>query len=799
MTPLTRRAVVGLAGTAALALLASCSDKNNGAGPGGAGSDVNTYVAGLPSWSAFAPAVPDQDAAPAGGPTFFQDTVAQDSSATDTLNKYTVRPNVVYVCDSTPFSITKTPAQLVMYSPPTDILFPGAMIQGKSHKASLGSLAPLTINERAPINVSIPSLSTANNFRTVTTVNQSAVGSAIGDMVGSAVKDSLNTANTSFFQIQTFHSEADFALGIGLSGKYLGWKAKTQANLSSKVSQTIISVQFQERMFDVVVAPPSTPAGWFTSAFTPAKLQEQVTLNRMGPDNLPLYVSKVTYGRMMMFTLKSTASESDLKTIINLSYNALGNGAAASFSDRQRNILNSSQIDVFSIGGVDSATAAMIRSGDWRSYFTGSAPLNKAAPLVYEMRNIGDESVANVAETTNYYVRSCTELSSVRGQFNFLGGQATSAPVAVPFETKLADVNNDGISDLIYNHRDANTNVVAVSLGSGSGAFGAPTVYTSNQAVPSGGWATYQLSVADITGDGRADLIWTNTSAAMNVYTAVAQAGGGFTFDAAQQLAASGYNTSWRPEVGDFDNDGDLDLLFNLVQSGQTNRSVLAVSKGDGTFDTLTAPIVHSTSTGWTPAYLTYVGDLNKDGRADLFWNSVPGIDQPNRTWSAVNQAGGWQAAASKDHSTSCCWAGYKPVVGDFNGDQVPDIIWYNPVSAGPVHGFLGNGSGGWTQKPLQYVSGVGGSTPIAADINGDGKTDIIWQKLTTTSASVRTGLSDGTATFTLAPVEQKHPASDSFNNATTLVGDVNGDGRMDIVWVIPGATTTVYVGLALP
>lgn len=111
-----------------------------------------------------------------------------------------------------------------MYSPKANLL-PGAFTQGKSHRNGAAALLPLTITERAPINVSIPGLPTGQNFRMVTDVNQAQVAGAIGDMIGNATADNLNTGTTSYFKVETFHSEQEFALGIGVSGLYLGWKA----------------------------------------------------------------------------------------------------------------------------------------------------------------------------------------------------------------------------------------------------------------------------------------------------------------------------------------------------------------------------------------------------------------------------------------------------------------------------------------------------------------------------------------------------------------------------------------------
>ncbi len=782
--------------TVLTAVLAACSGGDDSTGPG-AGQGVNEYLSALPSWSTFAPPGIESDSTVDQSRTTTQstDTVASVTTA-DSLGNLVTRQNVAYSCTSVPYSISKTPNEIVVYNPDVDILWPGALIQGKSHKAQVGSLLPLTISERAPVNVSIPSFPTGSNFRTVDIVDQAHVGSAIGDIIGNATLNGLQTASASKFQMRTYNSEQEFALQAGLSGKYLGFSAKAGTSISNISSERTVTVHFFQRMFDVVVAPPQTPGAIFSSAFTPAKLEEQRSLGRIGPDNLPVYVAQVTYGRMMMFAFTSTASESDIKGTLNASYEFVTGQANLSLSTQQQKILQQAKIVITTLGGNDSATVAMIRSGDWRQYFTASASLQTAAPISYTFRNLGDGSIASVTEATNYSIKSCAETSTLPAQLDFLPQQTLGSPVGTPFESRLADVNGDGRADLVLNHRDATTNQVAVAFGKADGTFDAPSTATHPETAAEG-WGNYQLVTGDFSGDGKQDLAWVYLGALNKTYVA-RSTGSGWIMDPVQQRPEGGWGP-YKVLAGDTDGDGDDDLVFNVL--GSANTSYVSLSNGDGTFDMSHGGTSHS-SGGWG-SYVAWLGDVNKDGRADMIWNSV-NLSQPNRTYASTFQANGFSLVqgAGYDHSTTCCWTNYQRVVGDFDGDGATDILFSNKRSgAAALHMIRSLGNGTWTTGPLVSLQNLaaGEFTAYAADINGDGIKDLAWNQLSASANLVHTALGKLNGVMEVSLVGQRHPASTNWSNAVTLIGDVNGDNREDLIWVIPGASIQIFAGLAKP
>lgn len=125
------------------------------------------------------------------------------------------------------------------------------------------------------------------------------------------------------------------------------------------------------------------------------------------------------------------------------------------------------------------------------------------------------------------------------------------------------------------------------------------------------------------------------------------------------------------------------------------------------------------------------------------------------------------------------------PAVADVNGDGHLDIGGLPRLGTGP-RVFLGNGAGAWTESSqgLAYDRSCGGGLEFV-DISGDGKLDLV---AADHCQGIYVYLGDGTGKWTKV-VEQLHPAIEEgkivsmYSGSEDLtVGDINGDGYLDIV-----------------
>ncbi len=117
-------------------------------------------------------------------------------------------------------------------------------------------------------------------------------------------------------------------------------------------------------------------------------------------------------------------------------------------------------------------------------------------------------------------------------------------------------------------------------------------------------------------------------------------------------------------------------------------------------------------------------------------------------------------------------------VVGDLNGDGVQDLLIYGSATPFPLQTFTSNGKGGYNASAVQTFSFSPGCTPQLIDFNGDGKPDLLC------GALVAYGNGDGTFAQGV-PVSF---LSSGFDTAYVYTGDLNGDGKTDIL-AVPATT----------
>jgi hypothetical protein len=294
---------------------------------------------------------------------------------------------------------------------------------------------------------------------------------------------------------------------------------------------------------------------------------------------------------------------------------------------------------------------------------------------------------------------------------------------------EVADVNGDGNPDLVDGAHGG------VRLGRGDGTF-AP-VAVSNIGLGYGAQA-----LGDVNGDGWLDAATRGVLLDIDIHLGK----GDGTFGPALTVTAD-TNPISQFAFADFTGDGKLDLVYTgRSQLDDTPRVNVLVGTGDGHFGTAveTTPPVEITQ--------FVLGDLNKDGKADL----VALAGKTMATYVLLSKGDGTFLAPKTNSSIITPLA-----VTDCDGDGVPDLLTQGSM----LHG-LGDGTFS-TPIPLGVTASIG----AVGDLNGDGLPDLVL------GADVGILLLTGSKQGGFAP-----PIRYPYPFPTVLaIGDFNRDGKPDI------------------
>jgi hypothetical protein len=238
------------------------------------------------------------------------------------------------------------------------------------------------------------------------------------------------------------------------------------------------------------------------------------------------------------------------------------------------------------------------------------------------------------------------------------------------------------------------------------------------------------------------------------------------------------------PLVGDFSGDGKDDIAFAwFTGTGLEIRT--KISLGDGSFDRQTDEFSDGEFI-WNRGQ-PLVGDFNRDGKDDIVFAFL--ANQGLRILTKRSSGDGTYTELSQQFSEgSELWNQGPPLVGDFNGDGRDDIAFAYRSEGGKLQVVtkLSREDGTYASIPQSFNDGAdlwNKGQPLVGDVNGDGRADIIFAFAIDTGAlQVRTKLSAGDGTYT-AVSQTFTEGEELWNRGPPMVGDISGDGRADLVF----------------
>ena len=583
----------------------------------------------------------------------------------------------------------------------------------------------------------------------------------------------------------TFASPQSFAVG---SGPTSVTAADVNGNGKPDLIVTNYSANTVSVLLNTTAAGASTPSFAAQQTFAVGSGPDSVTAADVNGDGKPDLVVANESGNTVSVLLNTTAAGASTPSFATQQTFAVGSGpdsvtAVDVNGDGKPDLIvtNYSANTVSALLNTTAAGASTPSFAAQQTFAVGSAPASVTAADVngdgkpdLVVANEGANTVSVLLDTTAPGASSA----------NFVAKQ-TFATGSRPDAIETADLNGDGRADVVAANQSSSSvsvllNTTAAPTASAP-SFAAQKSFTTGNLPPS-------VTAADVNGDGKLDLVVANTgSNTVSVLLNTTAPGASTPSFATQQAFATG-TYPYSVTTADVNGDGKPDLI--VANGGSNTVSVLLNTTAPGA-STLSFAAQQTFATGSTP-YSVTAADVNGDGTSDLivandFSDTVSVLLNTTTPGASTPSFAAQQTFGTGNLPQSVTTA-------DVNGDGKPDLIVAN-TNGKTVSVYLNTTTPGATTPAFSaqqtFATGSGPQSVATADMNGDGKPDLIVANNSSNTVSVLLNTTTPGATTPSFAAQQSF-ATGSLPDSVTAA-DVNGDGKPDLI-VANNSSNTVSV-----
>jgi hypothetical protein len=337
---------------------------------------------------------------------------------------------------------------------------------------------------------------------------------------------------------------------------------------------------------------------------------------------------------------------------------------------------------------------------------------------------------------------------------------------SMPSVIALSDLDGDGKTDIVLVNSTGNSLSVLANQSQIGGIKLGPAIQLPVGADPDA------VAIGDLDGDGRPDIVAVNfnsgNQSTMSFYLNTS-VDGVISFGPRSDIA-TGQGSSG-VAIGDLNGDGRPDII---VASGNSGWLSVFLNTSTGVGAVSFAPAVNYTAFNHSQSIA--IVDLDQDGRPDIVTADF------NNTMTVYQNAsiGGVLTMVplpvyQYDPET------YPQYVsaGDLDGDGLPDVVMVN--YGAKTFSLIRNYSSGGNISLMDYNNVGAAVSPVSfADINGDGKVDLVAGNVNNGAVSVFQNIVTSPGSLSVAP-----NVDFSLGAPATVfaaVGDLDGDGKPDII-----------------
>lgn len=316
-------------------------------------------------------------------------------------------PEGDYACTTQTLKETRQYDRVVAYAANSDSMYPGAIISADSVITGLFTQMVLP-RSPATISVSLENLG-GTKQAAVADPSLSSYRDALSSILDAEITGS--TPANLYSEIEEVHSENQLNMALGVQASWgLGVASlKSSFDWSNQNTRSRYVVRYMQAYYTVDLDAPASPSALLAPGVSLADVQ-----GKMDERRPPVYVSSVTYGRMVLFTFESQYSAEEMSAALDFAYSG-GIDVNGDVSVTYKDIISQSKITAFILGGDAGTAVQTINSYESLISFIKSggnySRQSPGAPIAYKLSYLKDNSPARMSFTTDYQVKDCVRVS----------------------------------------------------------------------------------------------------------------------------------------------------------------------------------------------------------------------------------------------------------------------------------------------------------------------------------------------------------------------------------------------------
>jgi hypothetical protein len=329
-----------------------------------------------------------------------------------TTREYEGSGGVRYAVDVAQRTIRNVVQQFPALSPVSDVIWPGALLQGNS--LTSGLLAPIQIGDRSEGSITIsteivPGEPSAPTSARIPQPSIAEVTTARRQLISDLALQA--SAGRVTFDVATVRDENQASAQLGARVTGSGWSASANVSVAGSLDESKTVLKLTQEFYTVTFDPAGSPARYFTDDVT-ADMLKQFS----GPGNAPCYVHQVTYGRIVLLVIESSISALEVKAQVQAAWQASVSGDVNAQA-QIRNQTSSYRVQLASVG-VTGRTAFQTLGG-----------LVDTINALASTANIGSDNPGEVISYSARYLIDGTLASAVLGPFTYTAFVRADIPV----------------------------------------------------------------------------------------------------------------------------------------------------------------------------------------------------------------------------------------------------------------------------------------------------------------------------------------------------------------------------------